>query len=320
MIQFYKKRNFGSLIGDTFTFFKENGKNYFKNYILLNGILLIILVALFVISYRLLFSEIFYGNIEGYNYYSESYFKENSTVFVGLLVLFFILFFGVLILNYCYPVFYMKRLSENGNKNIKADEILSDVKANFGRIIIFVLGMTFVVIPLSFIVFGVSYLLIFILVGFLFLLLIIPVMTNICNFILFDYLHTKRSFFSSLSYCIRVQFGYQNGSSPSPFWKYWGSTIVMGFIVQTIVSVFTMIPMFIGFVSVFSSESAGNSSKFFEGTMGVIFFISYGLVILFSFILMNFLYVNIGLMYYDSRTDLHQKMDLSEIENIGNAQ
>lgn len=37
MMQFYKKRDFGALISDTFTFFKENGKNYFKNYILLNG-------------------------------------------------------------------------------------------------------------------------------------------------------------------------------------------------------------------------------------------------------------------------------------------
>jgi len=32
---------------------------------------------------------------------------------------------------------------------------------------------------------------------------------------------------------------------------------------------------------------------------------------------MNMQYVNSGLMYYDSRTDLHQKTELAEIETIG---
>ncbi|WP_449401577.1 hypothetical protein [Chryseobacterium wanjuense] len=36
-----------------------------------------------------------------------------------------------------------------------------------------------------------------------------------------------------------------------------------------------------------------------------------------STLLMNVLYINSGLMYYDSRTDLHQKMELAEIETIG---
>lgn len=29
------------------------------------------------------------------------------------------------------------------------------------------------------------------------------------------------------------------------------------------------------------------------------------------------MYVNAGLMYYDSRTDLHQKVELAEIDTIG---
>jgi len=38
---------------------------------------------------------------------------------------------------------------------------------------------------------------------------------------------------------------------------------------------------------------------------------------LLSFLLSNLLYVNAGFMYYDSRTDLHQKVELEEIDTIG---
>jgi hypothetical protein len=62
MQQFYKKRDFGTLISDTFLFFKENGKNYFKNYILINGLLLILLVVIIAFGYHELFGQIFGGN------------------------------------------------------------------------------------------------------------------------------------------------------------------------------------------------------------------------------------------------------------------
>ena len=51
--------------------------------------------------------------------------------------------------------------------------------------------------------------------------------------------------------------------------------------------------------------------------MAFMMIITYALIMLVSFIANNLIYVNIGLMYYDNRTDLHRKMDLSEIETIG---
>ena len=35
MFQLYKKREFSALVGDTFNFFKLEGKNYFKNRIII---------------------------------------------------------------------------------------------------------------------------------------------------------------------------------------------------------------------------------------------------------------------------------------------
>ena len=45
MFQVFKKRDFSQLVGDTFSFFKLEGKNYFKNYFIINGGLLLILVV-----------------------------------------------------------------------------------------------------------------------------------------------------------------------------------------------------------------------------------------------------------------------------------
>lgn len=318
-MQFYKKRDFGTLVSDTFTFFKENGKNYFKNYILLNGLLLILMVALFVFGYREIFGQIFKGNTGGESYYFETYFQENQVMLIFVSILLFIIFLAAMIINYSYPVLYMKRLSETGNKNIKADDILSDIKSNFGRFMLFLLGMIFVVMPLAMMIFGVSYILVFILIGFFLMILIMPAMMNVINFLLYDYLHTKKGFFESLSYALRSQFSYQNGSLPSPFWKYWGSTAVIYLVIQVASTVFTMIPMIILFTSIYTVENNGSTQNPFEGTIGIMFFVFYGIAILASLILANIIYINAGLMYYDSRTDLHQKDNITEIESIGNA-
>src|SRR5690625_1657832 len=131
-MQFYQKRSFGKLVSDTFIFFKENGGNYFKNFILLNGLLLILLVVVFIFGYRELFSQLFGPNIGGESFYFEAYFLENQSLLIILSILVFILFLALMIISYSFPVFYMKRRSESGNNKIKADDILSDIKNNVG--------------------------------------------------------------------------------------------------------------------------------------------------------------------------------------------
>lgn len=317
-MQYYKKRDFGSIISDTFAFFKENGKNYFKNYIFINGILLILMVAIFAFGYREIISQMFNSNTGGQNYYFEAYFQENRVMLIIISVLVFLLFMVFSMVAYTYPVLYLKRLSETGNRNIKADDIVGDLKSNTGRFVKLFLGLTFVVMPLAMIVFGISYLMIFILIGFFLLILVGPAMMNVIYFLLYDYFHRKTGFFESLSYSVRAQFSYPSGNEPSPFWKYWGSTMVMYMIVQVISSLFTIIPMIILFSSIYTMEQSGTVGQNpFEGTIGIVFFVFYGLAILFSFLMMNVMIIASGLQYYDSRTDLHRALDISEIDTIG---
>ena len=318
MMQFYQKRSFGAFISDTFAFFKEHGKNYFKNYILINGILLILMVVIFVFGYRELFSQMFGSNIGGQNYYFEAYFQENQAMLILVSTIVFILFLAVMMVSYSYPILYLKRLSETGNKNIKADEILSDLKSNIGRFLKLFLGLFFIVTPLVMIVFGLSVVLMFILIGFFLMILLGPALMNVVNFLMFDYFNTKKGFFESLGYAVRAQFSYKNGREKSPFWKYWGSTIVLYFIIQTVASIFTMIPMMLIFAGAMTTPRISQLQQNpLEGPMGIFVFIVYGLSLLFSFLMINVIFVNSGLQYYDSRTDLHRAVDLSEIDTIG---
>jgi hypothetical protein len=316
-MQFYKKRDFGTFISDSFGFFRLYGKNYFKNYILLNGLLLILMVVVFIFGYRELFSQLFDSNLSGNSSYMESYFEDNIGMFIVIGILTFILFVVLMIVNYLYPVFYLKRLSE-GQQKIGTDDILNDFKRNIGRIGILCLGMIFIVSPLSLILIGVSYALVLIIIGLPILLFVFPTVFNVVNFLMYDLFNSKRGFFESLSYSIRSQFSYANGREKSPYWKYWGATLIISIILYVITTIFTMIPMIMFYASIFTSAPDGEFEQNpFTGTMGIMFFVVYGISMLVSFFLSNLMYVNSGLLYYDSRTDLHQQVELAEIDTIG---
>lgn len=318
MMQFYKKRDFGTFISDSFNFFKLYGKNYFKNYILLNGLLLILMVTVFIFGYKEMFSQLFGSNMNGNSYYFQQYFEDNAGMLVAVGLLTFLLFLLLMIVNYLYPVFYLRRLSR-GEEKIKTDDILSDFKSNAGRIGILCLGMVFIVTPLSFIIAGISYALILIIIGLFIMLLVYPTLFNVVTFLMYDYFNSERGFFESLSYAIRSQFSYANGREKSPYWKYWGATTIVFLIMYTVTTIFTFIPMILFYSSILTSAPDGNFEQNpFQGTMGILFFVIYGISMLLSFFLSNILYINSGLMYYDSRADLHQKVELAEIETIGN--
>lgn len=316
-MQFYKKRDFGNFITDSFNFFKLYGKNYFKNYILLNGILLILLVAVFIFGYKEILSHIFGSNLDGDASFLENYFNDNLGLIVGVSVITVALFFVMTVINYLFPVFYIKRLAE-GQTKIQTDDILFDFKTNLSKIGILCLGMIFIVLPISILLLGISYAMMLIFIGFFLLLFVFPVLVNLITFLMYDSFNTKRGFFESLSYSIRSQFSYTNGREKSPFWKYWGSTIIISIVLYVITTIFTAIPMIITFsTSMVSPEDPNFNENPFGGTMGIVILVTYGISILMNFLLSNLIYVNSGLMYYDSRTDLHQELDLKEIDTIG---
>ncbi|WP_378103616.1 DUF4013 domain-containing protein [Chryseobacterium sp. sg2396] len=316
-MQFYKKRDFGTFISDSFTFFKLYGKNYFKNFILLNGLLLILMVIVIVLGFREFFGVLFSSNLSGQSYFLEQYFSDNLGMFVMLGIFLFILSTALMTINLLFPVFYMKRIAE-GKTNIKADDILSDFKNHIRKVLILYFGLTFLVMPGATVLFGITYILVFLIIGLALMLFLLPNLFNTVTFLCYDYFNGNRSFFDSLSYAIRSQFSYPNGRESSPYWKYWGSTLIMGLLFYIVSSIFTAVPMIMYIAKLSTTAPDGNFEQNpLGGSFGILFFFIYGVSSLVSTLLMNVLYVNSGLMYYDSRTDLHQKMELAEIETIG---
>ncbi len=321
-MEFYKKRSFGEIISDSFEFLKRYGKNYFKNYLLINGLLLTLLVVLFIFGYREFLMQIIGSNLQGQSYFFEQYFQENTGVLITVTTLITLLFLLFSIINYSFPVFYMKRVGENPEKKITTDEIIGDIKDHFGKLLILFLGITFIVTPVAIILVGISYLLVFILIGFVLLMLVMPFIMNVINFIFYDYLHTQKGFFESLSYAFKSQFSYPHQAEGSPFWKYTGGTLIIYFIIQTIATIFTIIPLGILLAILLTSPETVKSfddpnTNPLSGGIGVMIFVVYGISILCSFILSNLIYISAGLMYFDSRTDLHRNKDLEAIESIG---
>ncbi|UKB84478.1 DUF4013 domain-containing protein [Chryseobacterium sp. MEBOG06] len=225
MMQFYKKREFGSFISDSFNFFKLYGKNYFKSYLLINGLVLILMVAVAIFGYKEIFAQIFASNLGGESYYFEQYFSDNAGMLIGIGLLTFLLLMILMIISYLYPVFYLKRIAQGAEK-VKTDEILSDFKKNAGKIAKLCIGLTFIVAPLAFFVIGFSYILIFLIIGIFLIFLIYPTIFNAVTFLMYDYFNSDRTFFESLSYSIRSQFSYPNGREKSPYWKYWGDLLL----------------------------------------------------------------------------------------------
>ncbi|MFC3160524.1 Protein of unknown function [Chryseobacterium arachidis] len=316
-MQFYKKRDFGAFISDAFTFFKVYGKNYFKNFILLNGVLLILMVAVIIFGFREFFGVIFGSNISGESYYLEQYFNDNLGIFIISGILLFILSTALITINLLFPVFYLKRIAE-GNNSIKTDDILSDFKRDKKKVIVTYFGLTFLVLPIASVIFGFSYFLIFIFIGIFLVLFVGPTLFNVVTFLCYDYFNGKRDFFESLSYAVRSQFSYPNGRESSPYWKYWGATTIMGILFYIVAGIFSAIPMIFYFMKLTTtSPDADFEQNPMSGSFGILIFFLYGISSLISTLLMNVLYISSSLMYYDSRTDFHQKIELEEIETIG---
>ena len=307
MFSLFKKRDFSDYIGDTFQFFRETGKHYLTNYFTICGIFLMVLVVLSYFLFQVYFD--FFLNIGrlGNNFqFIQNYMENKATaIIIGALLLFlFIVFLSML--THSIPVIYMDLYVKNNGDNFGPKEILARFKAEFGRILLFFLGMIFIITPLLIVVFVLLGLLCLILIGFPLILFAIPTALSWVTLSYYEYINEGKTFFQALGS------GFKH--LKNQFFPNVGSLMILYIIVQVALTIFIMVPYAIGIVSVMTSVDSNPSSDRLSG-MKILLTIIMVVSMLMSYILNNLLFINQGLVYYsrkenDENISSHGSIDL----------
>lgn len=309
MFQLFKKRNFSDYISDTFTFFKVTGKHFFKNYFIINGTLLILLMVLTYFVFKVYF-EMMFANIGSSSpNFLEDYFNNNIGLIIGVFLLFFLLIVFISLINYSFPVIYMNLYEKKKGNNFETNEIVAELKSKFGKIAIFFLVIFLLSITAGLIIMGLIIAMMFILIGFVLALILVPALLAFVQLSFYEYMNSEIGVFDALGK------GFEK--LKQNFWPIVGSTVVMYFIIQIVISIFSMVPYVIGIASMFSSIENGNPQEETLSFFSIMMVLFMCFAMLFSYILNNLLVVNNGIIYYSLREQNENKTTLSDIDLIG---
>lgn len=313
MFQLYKKRDFSELVGDTFNFFKVHGKNYFKNYFIINGGFLLVLVVLLYFFMKIFFEGIF-ASINN-NPSGENLMLNNLTSNIPALIsggiLMLLLIFVISMINYSFPIGYLKLIETKTEVSTK--NLVSYIKSHIGKSIIFFLASLVTFLPIFLIVFALLIALMFIIIGFPLMLIVLPALTSWISLSYYDYISTDNDFLASFSEGFDLL--------KEKFWPIIGSTVVMYIIVQIVVTIAYAIPYVIGIASVFTNPEAtqGNSPQALEALSFMMIMMTIAMIvsILFNYTLQNLILINQGIIYYSSKEELENNEIKSNIDLIG---
>ncbi len=316
MFELFKQRNFSDYISDTIAFFKTFGKHYFKNYFIINGIFLMILVVLIYFVSKIYMEFIFSMSNpnRGINNssYLVDYFNNNTILFIGTVILFFLLTIFISILSYAYPVIYIQFIEKTNNTEFTSSDIINELKQNIGRLIVFFLGLTFIVTPIMVIVITINVLLCFIIIGIPLFFIVIPMLMSWIALSFYEYMIKKVGFFEALGIGFNLM--------RLEFWNTIGTTLVMLFLIQIIQGIITLIPYIIGlfllFVTGDSMSENGNQADRLNG-VSILFSAVMVVSIVLSYTFHNFQFINQGLIYYSLREESENNTSKSQIDLIG---
>lgn len=309
MFQLFKKRNFSDYISDTFTFFKVTGKHFFKNYFIINGTLLILLMVLTYFVFKVYFEMLFANIGSSAPNFLEDYFNNNIGLIVGVFLLFFVLIMFVSLINYSFPVIYMNLYEKKKGNNFETKEIVAELKSKFGKIVVFFLVIFLLSITAGLIIMGLIVALMFVLIGFILALIVVPALLALIQLSFYEYMNSEISVINALGK------GFEK--LKQNFWPIVGSTVVMYFIIQIVITIFSMVPYVIGIASMFTSIENGNSQEESLSFFSIMMVLFMCIALLFSYILNNLLVVNNGIIYYSLREQNENKNTLSDIDLIG---
>lgn len=308
MFQIYKKRDFSALIGDTFNLFKLEGKNYFKNYFIINGGLLLLLVVILYFFMKIFLDGAFTAAKTNNDKAFLNTILSNLPLFIGFGIGMILLIILASLINYTYPVAYLKLIEENQERNTQ--NLIQYIKSKIGKTILFYILSIFVAIPIFFIVMALTFLLVFVIIGIPLLFILIPAFTSWISLSYYHYISTDAGYFEAL---IK---GYE--LLRSKFWPIIGSNFIMQTIVQITLGVLIMIPYFIGIASVLvNPEGMQQDPEKVFSFITILLTIIMVISILFNYTLQNIILINQGIIYYSVIEEQENISVFNSIDSIG---
>ncbi len=310
MIVLFKKRKFSDYFTDTIGFFSATGKHYFKNYfIIIGGFLMALIVLIYFISttyMEVVFSML--NNQSAETNFVYDYLSEHAVLYISVVAVFFLLAIILSMINITYPVIYLQLIEKNNGADFSTKAIISALKDNIGRLLLFFLGMLLLILPLAMVLFGVLFLLVFIIIGIPLFLIVIPAFLSWIALSYHEYIIKRVGFFEALTTgfsLLRQQ-----------FWTIVGTTALMFLAVQMIQGTVTMIPYIIGFIMMFTTDGVNEASDI-QAKASIFFVVMMVLSVLASYIFNNFMIINQGLIYYSLREENENNTTKTEIDAIG---
>lgn len=301
MFKLYRLRDFSALINDSFSFFKSHGKNYFKNYFIINGGILVVIALLTYLTTNVIFTSIGDFNSPGAQEMLLDYFDNNLWYFIGVGGVIFLLLMILSLLNYSYPVLYLKTLQNNEKPTVK--DILSLLKSKAGKIILFPIASLISFIPLFTIIALISTFFIMTIIGIPVACIIIAAMASWMMLSFYDNITTDNGFFTSFSKGITIL--------TNRFWQNVGVTIIIAIVVFCTNLFFSFIPELLLEFTLLSETTDTTSVSV------IIAIISTILSVFISYLLTNLTVISQGMIYYSYEESVHNNSLDSEIDLIG---
>ena len=301
MFKLYRLRDFSALINDSFSFFKSHGKNYFKNYFIINGGILVVIALLTYLTTNVIFTSIGDFNSPGAQEMLLDYFDNNLWYFIGVGGVIFLLLMILSLLNYSYPVLYLKTLQNNQKPTVK--DILTLLKSKAGKIILFPIASLISFIPLFTIIALISGFFIVTIIGIPVACIIIAAMASWMMLSFYDNITTDNGFFTSFSKGITIL--------TNRFWQNVGVTIIITIVVFCTNLFFSLIPELLLEFTLLSETTDISSVSV------IIAIISTILSVFISYLLTNLTVISQGMIYYSYEESIHNNSLDSEIDLIG---
>ncbi|WP_417366444.1 hypothetical protein [Flavobacterium beibuense] len=301
MFKLYRLRDFSALINDSFSFFKYHGKNYFKNYFIINGGILVVIALLTYLTTNVIFTSIGDLNSPGAQEMLLDYFDNNLWYFIGVGGVIFLLLMILSLLNYSYPVLYLKTLQNNQKPTVK--DILTLLKSKAGKIILFPIASLISFIPLFTIIALISAFFIMTIIGIPVAFIIIAAMASWMMLSFYDNITTDNGFFTSFSKGITML--------TNRFWQNVGVTIIIAIVVFCTNLFFSLIPELLLEFTLLSETTDISSVSV------IIAIISTILSVFISYLLTNLTVISQGMIYYSYEESIHNNSLDSEIDLIG---